>query len=99
MISSLRKKLLVAAAALALTTGAVTASATTAQAADQQACDIYAAGSTPCVTAHSTTRALFGAYSGPLYQIQRSSDQKYLDIGLLAAGGYVDSAPQVSFCA
>ncbi len=99
MISSLRRKLLTAAAALLLTAGAVAGTVTTAQAATQQACDIYAAGGTPCVTAHSTTRALFAAYNGPLYQIQRASDQKYLDIGLLAAGGYADSAPQVSFCA
>jgi len=27
-------------------------------------CDIYAAGGTPCVAAHSTTRALYGSYNG-----------------------------------
>ncbi len=62
-------------------------------------CDIYAAGGTPCVTAHSTTRALFAAYNGPLYQIQRSSDHSYLDIGVLSAGGDANAAPQISFCA
>ncbi|GHJ39089.1 hypothetical protein Sm713_46980 [Streptomyces sp. TS71-3] len=36
--------------------------------------DIYAAGGTPCVAAHSTTRALYGAYNGLLYQVRRSSD-------------------------
>src|SRR5678816_396948 len=30
-------------------------------------CDIYAAAGAPCVAAHSTTRALYAAYSGPLY--------------------------------
>ena len=37
-------------------------------------CDIYAAAipSTPCVAAHSTVRALFGAYSGPLYQVRKA---------------------------
>jgi hypothetical protein len=75
------------------------ASTTTASAATSQPCDIYAAGGTPCETAHSTTRALFAAYNGPLYQIQRSSDGSYLNIGLTAAGGVVNSAPQVSFCA
>jgi len=39
-----------------------------------RACDIYAAASTPCVAAHSTTRALYGAYSGSLYQVKRASD-------------------------
>ena len=29
-------------------------------------CDIFAAGGTPCVAAHSLTRALFAAYDGPL---------------------------------
>ncbi|MFJ9150875.1 arabinofuranosidase catalytic domain-containing protein [Streptomyces sp. NPDC102270] len=61
-------------------------------------CDLYAAGGTPCVTAHSTTRALFASYNGPLYQIQRASDHNYRDIGLLGAGGYADGASQVSFC-
>jgi hypothetical protein len=61
-------------------------------------CDMYAAGGTPCVTAHSTTRALFASYNGPLYQIQRASDHSYRDIGLLSAGGYADAASQVSFC-
>ena len=70
-----------------------------AQAAASLPCDIYAAGGTPCVTAHSTTRALFASYSGPLYQIQRTSDRSYLDIGLTSAGGVVNAAPQVSFCA
>ncbi|KAJ7611394.1 family 54 glycoside hydrolase [Mycena polygramma] len=31
-------------------------------------CDLYASGGTPCVAAHSTTRALYSAYSGNLYQ-------------------------------
>ncbi|KAE8380089.1 Arabinosidase B [Aspergillus bertholletiae] len=31
-------------------------------------CDIYSSGGTPCVAAHSTTRALYSAYTGPLYQ-------------------------------
>jgi hypothetical protein len=29
-------------------------------------CDIYAKGGTPCVAAHSMTRALFASYAGPL---------------------------------
>ena len=29
-------------------------------------CDIYASGGTPCVAAHSTTRALFGATTAAL---------------------------------
>ena len=62
-------------------------------------CDIYASGGTPCIAAHSTTRALFGAYNGPLYQVQRASDKQYLDVGVLAAGGIANAAAQDSFCA
>ncbi|MFC6593486.1 alpha-L-arabinofuranosidase B [Kitasatospora paranensis] len=71
----------------------------TSQAATQGPCDIYAAGGTPCVAAHSTTRALYGAYSGALYQVRRGSDNATRDIGVLSAGGYADAAAQDAFCA
>ena len=44
-------------------------------------CDLYASA-TPCVAAFSTTRALYSAYTGPLYQVTRQSDKTYTDIGL-----------------
>ena len=56
-------------------------------------------GGTPCVAAHSTTRALYGAYNGPLYQVRRASDNTTRDIGVLSAGGYANAAAQDSFCA
>ena len=46
-------------------------------------CDIYAAAGTPCVAAHSSTRALYASYNGPLYQVMRQSDGKTLDIGVV----------------
>src|SRR3954470_19785428 len=49
----------------------------------QGPCDVYAAAQTPCVAAHSSTRALFAAYNGPLYQIMRQSDGKTIDIGVV----------------
>jgi hypothetical protein len=69
-------------------------------------CDIYAA-SDPCVAAHSTTRALYAAYNGPLYEVLRQSDAKTLDIGVVQpsaspvpdAGGYANAAAQDAFCA
>jgi Alpha-L-arabinofuranosidase B, catalytic/Carbohydrate binding domain len=61
-------------------------------------CDIYASGGTPCVAAHSTTRALFGAYSGRLYQVRRASDGATTDIGTLSAGGFANAAAQDAFC-
>jgi hypothetical protein len=62
-------------------------------------CDIYESGGTPCVAAHSTTRALYGSYDGDLYQIQRASDNTTLDIGAVTAGGPADGAAQDEFCA
>ncbi|WP_407656924.1 arabinofuranosidase catalytic domain-containing protein [Lentzea atacamensis] len=35
---------------------------------------MYATGGTPCVAAHSTTKALYGNYNSPLYQVRRSSE-------------------------
>ncbi|MEU7749953.1 lectin [Nonomuraea sp. NPDC049158] len=60
-------------------------------------CDIYASGGTPCVAAHSTTRALYGSYNGNLYQVRRS-DNTTRNIGVLTAGGVADAAAQDSFC-
>jgi non-reducing end alpha-L-arabinofuranosidase len=71
---------------------------TTTSPATQLSCDLYAAGGTPCVAAHSTTRALYAAYNGPLYQVRRSSDSTTRDIGVLSAGGYANAAAQDSFC-
>src|SRR6185295_1527161 len=62
-------------------------------------CDIYAAGGTPCVAAHSTVRALFGTYSGRLYQVRRASNSQTTDIGTLTAGGFANAAAQDTFCA
>lgn len=62
-------------------------------------CDLYAAAGTPCVAAHSTTRALYASYHGPLYQVRRASDGQTLDIGLLPGpGGFADAAAQDAFC-
>jgi hypothetical protein len=61
-------------------------------------CDIYAAEGGPCVAAHSTVRALLGAYSGPLYQIKKA-DGTTKDIVVLTPGGFADSATHDAFCA
>jgi len=70
-------------------------------------CDIYAAAGDPCVAAHSTTRALYASYNGPLYRVLRQSDGRTLDIGVVQpttspvadAGGYANAAAQDAFCA
>jgi hypothetical protein len=87
-----------AGAAATLLAGLLVSGATASHAAASGPCDIYASGGTPCVAAHSTTRALYGAYNGPLYQVRRSSDNTTRNIGVLSAGGYADAAAQDSFC-
>jgi hypothetical protein len=96
-----RRAVIAGLGAAALALGGLIASAggaSPARAATQGPCDIYAAGGTPCVAAHSTTRALYAAYSGPLYQVRRSSDGATASISPLSAGGVANAAAQDSFC-
>ena len=58
---SLRRVLLLLGAALALAAGALAAGSAPPAAAASLPCDIYASGGTPCVAAHSTTRALYAS--------------------------------------
>src|ERR1700733_15248510 len=117
----IRLRTLAAAMALALLPiGAMFATATAATAAPaapaaeqappprpQAPRDIYAAAGTPCVAAHSTTRALYSSYNGPLYQVRRLSDNAVRNIGVVRPralphpdpGGYADAAAQDAFCA
>jgi non-reducing end alpha-L-arabinofuranosidase len=94
------RALLALAATVTLAAGALLAvgAGTPSRAATQGPCDIYATAGTPCVAAHSTTRALFAAYSGPLYQVRRSSDNATTNISPLSAGGVANAGAQDSFC-
>lgn len=69
------------------------------QVASAAPCDIYASGGTPCYAAHSTTRALYSAFSGSLYQVKRGSDNTTKAIAPLTAGGVANAASQDTFCA
>ncbi|RYO16518.1 putative alpha-L-arabinofuranosidase B [Alternaria arborescens] len=62
-------------------------------------CDIYATGNTPCIAAHSTTRALYSSFSGSLYQVKRGSDGATTNVAPLSAGGVANAATQDKFCA
>jgi hypothetical protein len=86
------------AARLAIYVNVVIATASIASA-QSLPCDIYGSAGTACVAAHSTTRALFAAYSGRLYQVRRASDGATTDIGTMATGGYAAAARQDAFCA
>ena len=60
-------------------------------------CDIYKSAGNPCVAAHSTVRALFGAYSGKLYQVRNAAGTTK-DILTLTTGGVADGVSQDTFC-
>src|SRR6516164_8378994 len=96
--SSFRLTILTVALVL-LSALAVTGPAVPAVQAATLPCDIYAAAGTPCVAAHSTVRALYASYNGPLYQVKRASDGKTRNIRTLRAGGYANAAAQKAFCA
>jgi non-reducing end alpha-L-arabinofuranosidase len=70
-------------------------------------CDVLAAAGNACVAAHSTVRALYRSYTGPLYQVCRGASAPgpnscpgamTMDIGIVA-GGYANAAAQDMFCA
>jgi non-reducing end alpha-L-arabinofuranosidase len=98
-LQSLRQALLFLAGALTLAVGALVAAGASPAAAASLPCDIYASAGTPCVAAHSTTRALYSSYDGPLYQVRRASDSATTNISPLSAGGVANAAAQDSFCA
>ena len=61
-------------------------------------CDILEAAGNPCVAAHSTVRALYAKYDGPLYNVTRSSDGMSANVGVLAPGGFANKATHDEFC-
>lgn len=60
-------------------------------------CDIYAEDGGPCVAAHSTVRALYATYDGPLYQVKKG-DGMVKDIHPIKPGGFANAAEQDMFC-
>lgn len=58
-------------------------------------CAVLESAGLPCVSAHSTVRAVVPGYGGPLYQVERP-DGATVDIGLV--DGYADAASQDAFC-
>ena len=54
---------------------------------------------TNALAAHSTVRALYAKYDGPLYNVTRSSDGTSTLIGVLSAGGFANKSAHDHFCA
>lgn len=98
VLSWRRRRFATVVGAIVLVTGSLFTASVTARAASSLPCDIYGNAGAPCVAAYSSVRALYSSYSGPLYQVTRSSDNATLDVGVLSAGGYANAAAQDSFC-
>ncbi len=60
-------------------------------------CDIYEAGGTPCVAAHSTVRNLYSKYDGPLYRLLCKETGETIDI-YAGRDGYADVESHEKFC-
>eukprot|EP00051_Salpingoeca_urceolata_P008275 m.104771 g.104771 ORF g.104771 m.104771 type:complete len:488 (-) comp15665_c1_seq2:25-1488(-) len=61
-------------------------------------CDILAAAGNPCVAAHSTARALYADYAGPLYTVFHNQSNRSEDIGVLTPGGFADAQQHEALC-
>ncbi len=65
---------------------------------DPAPCDLYEAGGTPCVAAHSMTRALYREYAGPLYRLMKPPSNASCDVLVQHPGGLANSATHDAFC-
>jgi hypothetical protein len=50
------------------------------------------------VAAHSTVRALYAAYDGPLYNVTRGFDNRSTNVSVLNAGGFANITAHDAFC-
>ena len=81
---------------LGLLGAASTATAATATAAGLRPCDIYAAAGTPCVAAHSVTRALYSGYRGPLYQLWSETKHNWCTAPTFPSSIQAPAVPNIS---
>lgn len=72
--------------------------ATFAASAAEGPCDILGAAGNACVAAHSTVRALYSQYAGPLYKVTHPNNVS-ANISVLSPGGFADIAMHERFCA
>ena len=61
-------------------------------------CDILGAAGNPCVAAHSTVRALFAKYAGPLYTVLHTLSNQSADIRVLEPGGFANVTQHEAIC-
>lgn len=64
----------------------------------QGPCDILGAAGNPCVAAHSTTRALYAKYAGPLYTVVHNKTNQTVDVYALKPGGFANVQQHEAIC-
>jgi hypothetical protein len=61
-------------------------------------CDILGAAGNPCVAAHSTVRALYAKYDGPLYTVLHTQSNFSADVHVLKPGGFANVQQHEKLC-
>ena len=61
-------------------------------------CDILGAAGNPCVAAHSTVRALYAHYAGPLYTVLHNKTNQTVDVHALKPGGFANVQQHEALC-
>lgn len=64
----------------------------------QGPCDILGAAGNPCFAAHSTVRALYAEYAGPLYTVKHNTNGKSKNISALKPGGFANVKEHEDLC-
>ena len=61
-------------------------------------CDILGTAGNPCVAAHSTVRALYANYHGPLYTVVHHATNRSTNISALRPGGFANAREHEELC-
>jgi hypothetical protein len=64
----------------------------------EKPCDILGSAGNPCVAAHSTVRALYAKYAGPLYTVFHNQSRQSADIHVLQPGGFANAQQHEALC-
>lgn len=64
----------------------------------QGPCDILGTAGNPCVAAHSTVRALYAKYAGPLYTVVHTDTNQTAYVHVLKPGGFANVQQHEALC-
>jgi hypothetical protein len=61
-------------------------------------CDIVGTAGNPCIAAHSSVRALYATYDGPLYAVKNNHSGEVANVSTLKPGGFADAKAHELLC-